>query len=184
MLRTDGRTNGYGLGITNHYARERHIIDHGGEAVGFLTQNSVYPDTRDAIIVFTNSDFSEATSTLTAGIEKIVLNSPDAVLEGEGDRIGDVQAVYKALVGGTLDHSRFTPNLNYYFNPTTLGDYRSSLAALGTPKITESGSPKLRGGFVNRNSTLHYPGGKDLVLVTYAEPGAAGRWEQFMIMPQ
>ena len=29
-----------------------------------------------------------------------------------------------------------------------------------------------------------YAGGKDLTLVTYAEPGAAGRWEQFMIMPE
>ncbi|HEX5237454.1 MAG TPA: serine hydrolase domain-containing protein [Sphingomicrobium sp.] len=59
VLRTDGRTNGYGLGVYNHNTRERHVIDHGGEAVGFLTQNSVYPDTKDAIIVFTNSDFPE-----------------------------------------------------------------------------------------------------------------------------
>ena len=44
--------------------------------------------------------------------------------------------------------------------------------------------PRLRGGFVNRNYTFHYPGGKDLTLVTYAEPGANGRWEQFMIMPR
>ena len=73
VLRTDGRTNGYGLGVYNSYARERHVINHGGEAVGFLTQNTVYPDTRDAIIVFTNSDFSGATGTLTSGIEKIVL---------------------------------------------------------------------------------------------------------------
>src|SRR6476659_9076566 len=36
VLRTDGRTNGYGLGVYNHYTRDRHIIDHGGEAVGFL----------------------------------------------------------------------------------------------------------------------------------------------------
>ena len=63
--RSDGRTNGYGLGVYNHAARERHVIDHGGEAVGFLTQNTVYPDTRDAIVVFTNADFSGATDTLT-----------------------------------------------------------------------------------------------------------------------
>src|SRR3954452_22570957 len=43
VIRTDGRTNGYGLGIVNHYARQRHVIDHGGEAVGFLTQNTIYP---------------------------------------------------------------------------------------------------------------------------------------------
>ncbi|HEY6048899.1 MAG TPA: serine hydrolase domain-containing protein, partial [Sphingomicrobium sp.] len=80
VLRADGRTNGYGLGIQNHYARERHVIDHGGEAVGFLTQNTIYPDTKDAIIVFTNADFSGATDTLTGGIEKIVLDAPEATL--------------------------------------------------------------------------------------------------------
>jgi CubicO group peptidase (beta-lactamase class C family) len=185
VLRTDGRTNGYGLGVYNHYARERHVIDHGGEAVGFLTQNTVYPDTKDAIIVFTNADFSGATDTLTEGIEKIVLDSPEHALAGEGDRLADVRSTYDALVTGSLPRSKFTENLNYYFNATTLGDYRSSLAPLGKPtSITINRSPRLRGGFVNRNYTIHYAGHPDLTLVTYAEPGANGRWEQFMIMPE
>lgn len=185
VLRTDGRTNGYGLGVYNHYARERHIIDHGGEAVGFLTQNTVYPDTKDAIIVFTNADFSGATDTLTAGIEKIVLDSPEPALSSEGDRLAGVRAVYDALASGQVDRSKFTPNLNYYFDQTTLGDYRSSLTQLGAPtSITINRSPRLRGGFVNRNYTINYAGGKKLTLVTYAESGANGRWEQFMIMPE
>jgi hypothetical protein len=185
VLRTDGRTNGYGLGVQNHYARERHIIDHGGEAVGFLTQNTVYPDSRAAIIVFTNADYSGATGALTSGIEKIVLDSPEPALTGEGDRLADVRALYDRLVSGALDRAKLTSNLNGYFDATVLGDYRSSLAPLGPPAlITMNGPPRLRGGFVNRNYTIHYSGGKDLTLVTYAEPGANGRFEQFMIMPE
>jgi hypothetical protein len=185
VLRTDGRTNGYGLGVYNHYQRERHVIDHGGEAVGFLTQNTVYPDTKDAIVVFTNADFSGATDTLTSGIEKIVLDSPEPALAGEGDRLSDVRSVYSALATGNLDRSKFTPNLNFYFTPAVIADYRSSLAPLGTPSsITLNRPPRLRGGFVNRNYTIHYASGKELTLVTYAEPGTAGRWEQFMIMPE
>ena len=118
------------------------------------------------------------------GIKAIALDSQDRGLTGEGDRIADVQAVYSTLVKGSVDPAKFTTNLNYYFNPTTLGDYRSSLAPLGTPTVKALGAPRLRGGFVNRNFSLHYPGGKDLLLITYAEPGANGRWEQFMIMPQ
>jgi CubicO group peptidase (beta-lactamase class C family) len=185
VLRTDGRTNGYGLGVYNIYQRERHVINHGGEAVGFLTQNTVYPDTKDAIIVFTNADFSGAHNTLTSGIEKIVLDSPEPALSGESDRLADVRAIYDELVSGTLDRSKFTQNLNYYFDATTLGDYRSSLAPLGAPtSITMNAPPRLRGGFVNRNYTIHYAGGKDLALITYADAGATGRWEQFMIMPE
>src|SRR5690348_4008277 len=176
VLRTDGRTNGYGLGVYNQYQRDRHVIDHGGEAVGFLTQNTVYPDTKDAIIVFTNADFSGATDTLTEGIEKIALDSPEPALSGEGDRLGEVRALYDALAGGSIDRSKLTRNLNYYFDPTAVGDYRSSLARLGAPtSITINRAPRLRGGFVNRNYTIHYAGGKELTLVTYAEPGADGR---------
>jgi CubicO group peptidase (beta-lactamase class C family) len=185
VIRADGRTNGYGLGVFNTYARERHIINHGGEAVGFLTQNTVYPDAKDAIIVFTNADFSGATGTLTAGIEKIVLNQPEPGLTGEGDRLTDVQAIYDSLVGGTPDRAKFTADLNYYFDPTVLGDFKTSLGPLGAPtSIESSGPPRLRGGFVNRNFTIHYGGHPDLTLVTYAEPGSTGRWEQFLVMPE
>jgi hypothetical protein len=184
ILRSDGRTNGYGLGVFNHYQRSRHVIDHGGEAVGFLTQNTIYPDTRDAIIVFTNADFSGATDTLTEGIEKIVLDSPEPALSGEGDRLADVRAVYDALVSGKVDRAKFTKNLNDYFDATVLRDYSTSLAPLGKPTVIKAqGSPRLRGGFVNRNFSISYPK-KTLTLVTYAEPGARGRFEQYMIMPQ
>ncbi|HET7605534.1 MAG TPA: serine hydrolase domain-containing protein [Sphingomicrobium sp.] len=184
VLRADGRTNGYGLGVFNHLQRERHVIDHGGEAVGFLTQNTVYPEGRDAIVVFTNADFSGATDTITSGIEKIVLDQPEPALTNEGDRLADVHAVYAMLAGGQVDRSKFTGNLNFYFDATVLGDYRASLASLGAPKITMNRSPRLRGGFVNRNYTLHYAGHPDLTLVTYAEPGATGHWEQFLVMPE
>lgn len=184
VLRSDGRTNGYGLGVYNHYQRERRVIDHGGEAVGFLTQNTVYADSDAAIIVFTNADFSGATDTITSGIEKIVLDSPEPALTGEGDRVADVRSVYDSIVNGHPDRAKFTPDWNYYFTPQVAGDYRGSLASLGEPKITINRPPRLRGGFVNRNYTLHYANGRDLTLVTYAEPGANGRWEQFMIMPE
>ena len=184
VLRTDGRTTGYGLGVINTYQRQRHIIDHGGEAVGFLTQNTVYPDSKAAIIVFTNADFSGATDTLTEGIEKIVLDSPEPALTGETERLADVRSVYASLAKGTIDRSKFTDNLNFYFDATTLGDYRSSLEKLGTPQITPRSPPRLRGGFVNRNFTLHYANGEDLTLITYAEPGSNGRWEQYIVMPQ
>jgi len=183
--RTDGTTNGYGLGVSSHLTRGRQIIDHGGESVGFLSQNSVYPDSKAAIVVFTNADFSGATGTLTQGIEKIVLNSPEPALSGEGDRLAEARTIYDALVGGTIDRSKFTQNLNYYFDQTVLGDFKSSLGSLGAPtSIEPGGPPRLRGGFVNRNFTIHYAGHPDLTLVTYAEPGASGRWEQFLIMPE
>ena len=67
---------------------------------------------------------------------------------------------------------------------TVLGDYAKSLAPLGPPtSIEPGGKPRLRGGFVNRNYAIRYPG-RTLTLITYAEPGPNGRFEQYMIMPE
>ncbi|MEO7240888.1 MAG: serine hydrolase domain-containing protein [Sphingomicrobium sp.] len=182
VVLTDGTTTGYGLGVSSGVERNRRFINHGGESVGFLSQNTLYPDSRAAIVVFTNADFSGATDTLIEGIEKIVL-AGSATAIAETDRLDDVRAFYAALTAGRLDRNQLTDNLSYYFQPTTLGDYRASLAPLGTPKIAITRPPRLRGGFINRNFTLTFPG-KTLTLITYAEPGAHGRWEQFMIMPE
>ena len=121
---------------------------------------TVYTDTRDAIIVFTNADYSGATGTMTAGIEKIVLDSPEPALTGEGDRLGDVRAVYDGLVPVTrpLQVHRQSQRLlqRDYARRLSFG----SLGPLGMPTRSRQCPPRLRGGFVNRNYTIHYAGGR------------------------
>lgn len=183
VVLSDGTNSLYGLGVYNRLGRGRTVIDHGGESVGFLSQNSVYPDRRAAIVVLTNADFSGITGKLTEGIEKIVLAGTGAATIAEAARVEDASAMLAEVTGGRIDRSRITDNLAGYFDATTSDDYQSSLSPMGMATIVPSGAPRLRGGFVNRNFKIRYPG-KTLTLVTYAEPGAHGRWEQFMIMPE
>ena len=76
-----------------------------------------------------------------------------------------------------------TEDSNYYFTDQVIGDYRDSLGPLGAPaSFTALRGPRLRGGFVNRNYMITYPNRK-LVLVTYAEAGRDGKFEQFIVMP-
>lgn len=183
VIRRDGTTNGYALGLSTGYARSRRILSHTGGAVGFISRNNVYPDSRAAITVLTNADFSSSMNTIAQGIEKIVLGAPPAPT-AEAPRVDDAKAVYAGLVSGTLDRSKLTANLNDYFDATALADFRSSLAPLGQPAVELAGPPNLRGGFVGRSYTLKYPGGKSLSLSTYSEPGTNGRWEQFIVGPE
>jgi len=183
---TDGTTNGYGLGVSSGTAGGRRFINHGGASVGFLSQNTVYPDDRAAIVVLTNGEYSAATDTLTAGLAAIILPPVPApgTVRIEPDRSVEARSVYDGLAQGRLDRTRLTANANGYFSALALADYRSSLAALGPPaSFVAVGTPRLRGGFVNRNYRI-VAGGKTLRLITYAEPGARGRWEQFIVMPQ
>ena len=179
----DGTTNGYALGVTTHLVDGRRVVDHGGESVGFLSQNSVWVDDGLAIVVLTNADFADAQDELTGQIAKIVLPKAGSADTGEAERTLDARATLRALVAGRFDPAKFTPNARYYFNAQTRGDYAASLKPLGPlTAIVPARAPRLRGGFVNRNFTLHF-GKRQLKLVTYAEPGAQGRWEQFIVMP-
>ena len=184
---SDGSSNGAGLGVFSGTADGRRFVNHGGESVGFLSQNTVYPDQRAAIVVLTNADFSSATDTLTKGLAEIVLSKTAAATGAdpvEPDRTADARALYDALVAGRPDRTRLTRHANRYFDALTLADYRTSLAPLGAPtSFAALGQPRLRGGFVGRSYRI-VAGGRTLRLLTFTEPGAKGRWEQFIVMAQ
>jgi len=179
----DGTSNGYGLGVSTRISGGRRVIDHGGESVGFLSQNTIWIDDKVAVVVLTNGDFGGAQDTITQRIAEVVLPKVAATSNGEAARSDDARATLEALIAGRFDPAQFTDNARYYFTPEALGDYAASLSALGPlTGLEATRPPRLRGGFVNRTFRLSF-GERKLVLVTYAEPGERGRWEQFMVMP-
>lgn len=184
VIKTDGTTTGYGLGVFTATVRGRRVIHHSGGAVGFVTQNWVYPDSKASITVLTNADFGGAASSLVPAIEKIVLPATPVISAAETGREEDVRRMVADIAAGRVDPARTTANLRYYFKPVTLSDYRASLRQLGPlTGVTMNGSPRLRGGFVMRSYTLDF-GGRKMALSAFFEPGADGRWEQFILSPQ
>lgn len=180
---TDGKDTYYGLGVYNRSSNGRRVISHGGESVGFLSANNVYPDQKAAIVVMTNTWSSPASGQITRGLAEIVLppveNNPATAARSER-----VRTVYNQLRTGTLDRGLLTDNANYYFTPTVTGDFQTSLAPLGEPTAIEAdGTPALRGGFVIQHFTIKYPD-RELDLSVFMEPGANGRVEQFLVSGQ
>jgi CubicO group peptidase (beta-lactamase class C family) len=179
---TDGSTNGYGLGVITGTNDSGHrFVEHSGEAVGFLSENTVFPDDKAAVVVLVNSDFSNAFTSISEKISKLILPpKPDA---DESAKTTQARALFDALRAGRVDRALLTENANYYFTATALGDYRDSLARLGQPKsFALLRKARLRGGFVNRDYKVVYAD-RTLNIVTYAEQGAHGRYEQFLVMP-
>lgn len=183
---TDGKNSNYGLGVTIGTNDGRKVIEHSGEAVGFLSENVVFPDDKAAVVVLVNGDFSDAYTSITGKIVKLIL-PPAAPATGAADEAAytaRARTMFDQVRAGTIDKTQMTEDLVYYFNPTVTGDYRDSLGKLGDPASFALRRPaRLRGGFVNRNYVVTYPDGRKLSVVTYAEPGANGRYEQFMVMP-
>jgi D-alanyl-D-alanine carboxypeptidase len=183
MIRlADGNPANYGLGVTLGMRGEFKQVSHGGAAVGFLSQNIVIPDARLAVVSLVNGDFGNAHATIASNILNLLLPATKANDE-EAHRTTLARDFYAALQKGEPDRSLLTGNAAYYFNAETVRDYRDSLGPLGAPTGFEPlGGPRLRGGFVNRNYRISYPG-RSLTLITYADPGRDGKIEQFMVTP-
>ena len=183
---TDGNSSHYGLGVFVRDRAGHRLVEHGGEAVGFLSSNNVIRDDKFAVVALVNADFGSAQDAIADGITDLLLPTAPATRAPETlDQRRDALArrVFAQLRSGTLDRSLLTEDANYYFDATATADYRDSLAPLGEPQsITPLGKARLRGGFVNRNYAVQYPG-KRLIVVTYAETGADGKFEQFIVMP-
>ena len=180
----DGSSTGYGLGVSMRETAGRRVIEHGGAAIGFLSQSAIWIDDGIAVVVLTNAEFARVQDRLTNQIAEIVLPASPQANTGETARIEDARAQLEALIAGQFDPARFTDNGRYYFKPQVLADFRESLAPMGALTTFEAlRTPRLRGGFVNRNYRLTF-GTRKLLLVSYAEPGPQGRWEQFMVMPE
>lgn len=182
----DGNSTHYGLGVFVIDRGGHRLVEHGGEAVGFLSSNNVIREDKFAVVALVNADFGGAQDAIAEGITDLLLPvtppaPPALTLDQQRDQLA--RTLFSQLQKGNLDRSLLTEDANYYFDATAIGDYRDSLGPLGEPQsITPLGKARLRGGFVNRNYAVQYAG-KRLVIITYAEAGAAGKFEQFIVMP-
>ncbi len=120
-----------GLGLDVYMASGRRVLEHGGEVSGFVSQNTLYPDQKAAIIVLTNQDASSAAQQISERIRDLLFlaHSPDSARQLERAR-----TVFGDLQHGTIDRTLLTDNGNAYFNAQALLDAKASLAPLGTPK--------------------------------------------------
>jgi CubicO group peptidase (beta-lactamase class C family) len=186
VLLADGSSSHYGLGVSIGERGGDKVVSHGGEAVGFLSTDYVIPAKRYAVVALVNADFGSAHGAIAGDITQLLYPQGPVIAVDTLDQKRDALArkVYDQLRAGTLDRSLLTEDAAYYFTPEATTDYRDSLGPLGTPdNFTAMGKPRLRGGYVNRNYAIQHRGQK-LIAITYAEPGAEGRFEQFIIQPR
>ena len=178
----DGASTSYGLGVFANIRDGRRFVEHGGEAVGFLSENIVYPDDRAAVVVLVNAWFGDAHVRIAQGIAKAVLPPPAASTD-DATALASARAVFDGLRSGTLDSAKLTENARSYFTETARSDYRTSLGTLGEPvSFAQTGRARLRGGFVNRTYRATFAT-RAVTISTYAEPGGTRRYEQFLVSP-
>jgi D-alanyl-D-alanine carboxypeptidase len=176
-LLKNGAGTRYALGLAVHLNSERRELSHSGEDPGFISNNTIYPDDRAAIVVLTNSDASEAASDISDKIEEqlFITGAPQ-----DAARTGQMTAILSELRQGRIDRSLLSSHCNQYFSPQALRDAARALAHQGKLKsltLTHSG---VRGGMDFRVYKVEFSK-HTYDLVTYTWPD--GKIEQYLLSP-
>jgi D-alanyl-D-alanine carboxypeptidase len=175
VLLKDGTSTGYGFGVNVGTANGHRMISHNGEVSGFTTQNSIFPDDRDAIVVVTNLDATSAPGQIATAIANALFSATDASTD---KAVKQAKTIFTGLQHGMIDRALFTDNANAYFSKQALNDFASSLAPLGGACDVAQTGQSLRGGMTFRGFRIHC-GARNLALSTFTLPN--GKLEQFQI---
>ncbi|MDX6462861.1 MAG: hypothetical protein QOE55_6558 [Acidobacteriaceae bacterium] len=183
MKLKDGKPTGYGLGVQVGERDGQRVIFHSGEVSGFVSQNTIYPDSKAAVTVLTNIDASSAAATIARALSPMVLAASGA----NGASAGEAQAaearalkIFTGLQNGELDRSQLTQLCSNYFTPQAIEDFASSLKPLGAPQSFLQVAAEPRGGMTFRAFRAQFPN-RRLTVTTYEEPD--GKLEQYLVLP-
>lgn len=175
QLLANGAGTRYGLGVGVVMIDQHRILRHGGEDIGFVSQNEVLPDDRLAIVVLTNQDASGAAADIADRVRGYLLRaSAPASLESERR----VRAVLASLARGELDPALLTEDARAYFTPEAIAEYRATIAPVGPITKLEQTRTSKRGGFTYRAYEAH--GATKTLSISVYETDA-GALEQFLI---
>lgn len=178
----DGKPTGYGLGVQVGEHDGQRVISHSGEVSGFVSQNTVYPDSKAAVTVLTNIDASRAAATIARALTPIVLSAGANGPSANGAQAAEARAlkIFTGLQNGQLDRSQLTELCNNYFTNEAIQDFASSLKPLGTPQSFKQVAQEPRGGMTFRAFLVEFPN-RRLTVTTYEE--ADGKLEQYLVLP-
>jgi D-alanyl-D-alanine carboxypeptidase len=178
----DGKETGYGLGVQVTERDGQRVISHSGEVSGFVSQNTVYPDSKAAITVLTNIDASSAASIIARALAPIVLPAGTHAAQSSGAQAAEARAleIFTGLQNGQIDRSQFTELCNNYFTQEAIQDYATSLKPLGKPQSFTQIAEQPRGGMIFRAFRVEFPD-RQLTVTTYEEPD--GKLEQYLVIP-
>jgi D-alanyl-D-alanine carboxypeptidase len=166
----NGQSSGYGLGLFIGRSGDRTQWEHTGEGTGFLSENRMWPDQKDAVVVLTNTFTSTAYIAIADKAEGVLFPSTGVQTR--------VEALFAGLQRGAPDRAAFTENFNGYLSPQTVADYHATLGPLGRPTSFKLAREQERGGMTHRVYRIT-AGGKMLTLNSYQEP--SGKFEQFLV---
>jgi len=173
----DGAPTDYALGIGVSNDGNHPKLSHGGAVSGFVSQSTVWPDARAAVVVFANLDGCAAPGRITNQIAPLLVTQ--AIDPNAAKELDLARRVFSDLQQGKIDRSLLTSDADAFFTPQVLADAETSLKPLGAPQSFHQTSVELRGGMTYRHFEISYKGKLSMHLSTFTTP--EGKLDQYLI---
>jgi CubicO group peptidase (beta-lactamase class C family) len=173
-LLKNGLGTGYGLGVNVSMQAGHRVLAHGGEVSGFTAENLVFPDDGVAIVVLTNEDAVDVSTTLGRKIAPLMFPAVSAETEES-----KAHEIFEQLQQGKLDRARFTDNCNAYFSSQALADFVTGLGPLGKPASFTQMTSSERGGMTFRLFQVRF---SQRTIQVWERVMPDGKVEQYQVM--
>ena len=181
VILKSGESSHYALGLFVRDTNGKTSYEHSGEVSGFVSENVVFPEEKDAVAVLTNQDASPAAAGIARALAPLVLGLKGAEFPAAAAE-KQAQEIFVGFEHGQIDRSLFTANCNAYFDQQAIGDFQSSLSPLGEPTSFKQTTQQFRGGMTFRAFSVGFANSPQQVRVTtYTMPD--GKLEQYLVIP-
>jgi CubicO group peptidase (beta-lactamase class C family) len=144
----DGRTSGYGCGLSISWRPDRKVLAHNGAVAGFYALNACVPSTRSAVAVLSNFDSYDAVNAIYSKLMAAILATTAPYIPAiSGLPAAEAhKLMLKSFEEGTVDRSLLGDEFNWYLTDEKLQAASLRLKPYGEPTKTDVLSTSERGG--------------------------------------
>jgi len=176
----DGRSTGYGCGLSVRTSGKAVVLSHSGSVGGFKALNTILPAQRSAIVLLVNQEAVGALlGELRDEIVDLLLPDEDQVPVVVGPSALEAAVSFlRQLRAGEVDRTELGEEFSAFLSPAKVKAASASLSALGEMKSAEVESAHERGGM--EVTTIKFQlGAEDLRANMFRTPD--GKIQQLLI---
>lgn len=191
----DGAMSNYGCGLGIGKRGDQPTLGHNGAVAGFYAQNTMFPQTKSAVILLSNLDNYDAVNRVYASVMSSVVpvdeSAPRATAEKKPADPGNVPAIagppaneaarqlFLALQAGRVDRALLGEEYSAFLTDEKISGAASRLAPYGPPTKVDLVSRNERGGMEVTRTRLIFADGRTLAGLMYRTPD--GKVQQFFV---
>lgn len=194
----DGTMSNYGCGLVAGKRAEQPVLGHSGAVAGFYALNTMFPQTKSALVLLSNFDSYDAVNRVYAAVVSSLVPVPEPpVQKASEEKAPDrkpaanvppingpaaaeaARQLFLALQAGKVDRALLGEEYNAFLSDEKVAGASTRLKAFGEPAKVDVMNVSERGGMEVAGTRLTFADGRTLTGLMYRTPD--GKVQQFFV---